>query len=428
MLRVKETLEISIPREGLNVNRLEEALAEAFREFQKRVMIRALEEIEKEVLEEEQGRVVRQRIGKGKRSRYLCTRFGWIRFSRQKVRYLGEERYGFPLDEALGLRPHQQETDWVRKRGIELACDHPYRQAAELLAQEIGEVLNHRTLHRWVQEEGRKLRGEEDAQRRRIFEEGDIPDGEGEEREIVVVEVDGTMLSSQEERGERFEVKLGLLYTGKELESKGAKWKRYRLKEKVLYGGVEEGEAFGEKLYLRGEKRLEIGGAKHLLFIGDGAKWINEIAGADYWKSVYQLDWWHYQRKLREALRGEEKLIGELMRLLREGKGEEHRRLLRLRRMMIREEGEKLDELLDYLEDNWEGLYGSWSLRGKVKAQEVLVVGSGAVEKNIELIIGRRFEKRGMSWSREGANNLLKLRIERQDSSAWEGWWQRRAA
>jgi hypothetical protein len=153
------------------------------------------------------------------------------------------------------------------------------------------------------------------------------------------------------------------MYTGKELESKQAKRKRYRLKEKVFYGGVEKGEAFGEKLYLREEEKLylreeeklHLGGARHLLFIGDGARWINEIAGAEHWKSVYQLDWWHYQRKLREALRGEEKLIGELLRLLREGKGEEHRRLLRLRRMMIREEAEKLDELLDYLGPEREG-------------------------------------------------------------------------
>jgi len=431
MLRVKETLEVSIPQDGLDMNRLEEILAEVFEEFEKRVVGKVLEEVEKEILEEEQGRVVK----KGKRSKYLCTRLGWIRYERQRVRYLEEGRYGFPLDEALGLRPYQQGSDWVRKRGVELACDHPYRQAADLLAQEIGEELSHRTLHRWVQEEGRKLRGEEEAKRRRVFEEGDsLPtgsckdEGEEEEREIVVVEADGTMLSSQEKGEDRFEVKLGLLYTGKELESKEAKRKRYRLKEKVLYGGVEEGGAFGEKLYLRGEERLNLGGAKYLLFIGDGARWINEIAGADYWKSVYQLDWWHYQRKLREALRGEEKLIGELLRLLREGKGEEHRRLLRLRRMMIREGAEKLDELLDYLEDNWEGLYGSWSLRGKVKAQEVLVVGSGAMEKNIELIIGRRFKKRGMSWSREGANNLLKLRVKKQLPDDWEGWWQRRVA
>jgi len=178
MLRVQETLQIIVPQEGLDVNRLEEALAEAFREFEKRVMRKALEEMERGVLEEEQGRVVK----KGKRSKYLCTRFGWIRFPRQKVRYLEEGRYGFPLDEALGLRPHQQQTDWVRKRGIELACDHPYRQARDLLAQEIGEVLSHRTLHRWVQEKGRELGREEEAQRRRVFEEGDTLEGEEEER------------------------------------------------------------------------------------------------------------------------------------------------------------------------------------------------------------------------------------------------------
>jgi len=96
--------------------------------------------------------------------------------------------------------------------------------------------------------------------------------------------------------------------------------------------------------------------------------------------------------------------------------------------MMVRQEAEKLDEFLDYLEENWKWIYGSWSLRGKVKAQEVLVVGSGAMEKNIELLIGRRFKKRGMSWSRQGADNLLKLRVKKQLPEDWEGWWQRRTA
>jgi len=52
----------------------------------------------------------------------------------------------------------------------------------------------------------------------------------------------------------------------------------------------------------------------------------------------------------------------------------------------------------------------------------VLVAGRGAVEKSIELFIGRRSNKREMSWSRESANNLSKLRIERQDTSACWGW------
>ncbi len=54
--------------------------------------------------------------------------------------------------------------------------------------------------------------------------------------------------------------------------------------------------------------------------ISDGARWISDIAGADYLKATYQLDWWHYEKKLRAALCGEVKLQQELMNLLREGK------------------------------------------------------------------------------------------------------------
>jgi len=52
----------------------------------------------------------------------------------------------------------------------------------------------------------------------------------------------------------------------------------------------------------------------------------------------------------------------------------------------------------------------------------------GGMRKSIELMIGRRLKKGGMSWSREGANNLLKLRVKKQLPEDWEGCWERRAA
>ena len=42
------------------------------------------------------------------------------------------------------------------------------------------------------------------------------------------------------------------------------------------------------------------------------------------------------------------------MNLLREGKREEHHRLLKLKRLV--------DDLLGYLEENWNGIYGSRNL------------------------------------------------------------------
>jgi hypothetical protein len=56
----------------------------------------------------------------------------------------------------------------------------------------------------------------------------------------------------------------------------------------------------------------------------------------------------------------------------------------------------------------------------------VLVVGSGGVEKNIDLILCRRFKGRGMSWSRAGAQNLLKLRLLKYDRKDWKSYWRSR--
>jgi len=417
MLRVVETLDLSIPLEGLDVEKLEEAIAQGVRKLAKRAMKKALAQVEGRVLEE--GQFTRKK----KMGRQLCTLFGWVGFTRYKVKVKGEG-HSFPLDRVLGLAPGQRATKGVVKLATELATQHPYRQAAKLLALVIGEEVNHRTIHHWVQKVGGRVVEKEEERREATFGCGEVPRRDGRVREIVVVEVDGTTLSSQEEGEEQFEMKLGVMYSGKELESRRAKRKRYRLKEKVLYGGVEGAEEFGEKLFLAGEGRLSLSLAQHILGIGDGASWIPDLVGGETFKGVYQLDWWHLERRIREAFPGQPALAGEIMGHIRRGEAEKARSLLRLRKVVVKGEEERVEALLGYLEENWHGLYGSRSLRGQVAAQKVLVVGSGAIEKNIEVVIGRRFKGRGMSWSRRGAHHLLKLRLMVLDGRAWRWWWK----
>ena len=79
-----------------------------------------------------------------------------------------------------------------------------------------------------------------------------------------------------------------------------------------------------------------------------------------------------------------------------EGKREEHRRLVKLKRL-VDVPSEKLDDLLGYLEENWDGIYGSRGVREGIGAREVLVAGSGCIEKDIDLMLCRRFKGRGMS-------------------------------
>ena len=57
--------------------------------------------------------------------------------------------------------------------------------------------------------------------------------------------------------------------------------------------------------------------------------------------------------------------------------------------------------------------------------KSVLVSGSSTMEKDIDVVVGRRFKKRGMSWTKEEANNFLKLRILYCDKIYWEEFWGR---
>jgi hypothetical protein len=56
---------------------------------------------------------------------------------------------------------------------------------------------------------------------------------------------------SQEGKGKNMAVKLGIMCSDQELDSETAKYRRYRLKDKAFYGGIDDGEEFGGKLYLK---------------------------------------------------------------------------------------------------------------------------------------------------------------------------------
>ena len=77
------------------------------------------------------------------------------------------------------------------------------------------------------------------------------------------------------------------MYTGRESYGKG----KNRLKDKVVYGGLGGAEEFGEKLWIKGEKKLKVSEAKEQLLIGDGDVWIKEIKQANFPYASYQADW-----------------------------------------------------------------------------------------------------------------------------------------
>ena len=113
------------------------------------------------------------------------------------------------------------------------------------------------------------------------------------------------------------------MFSGRQLESQTAKHRRYRLVERVRYGGAEEAEEFGEKLYLRGEKHLGLSHAQNLLLVGDGAPWIEPLAGGQRYKATYQLDWRHLEQRIGQAFGDAPELARHLVDCLRQHRPEE---------------------------------------------------------------------------------------------------------
>jgi len=365
---------------------------------------------------------------KGKVPRWLTNRLGNICFRREKV-HGGNSGGSYPMDKAIGLQPGQRTTLWVKRRACELASGNTYRPAAELLSAEIGDEVSYGAVWSGVQKSGRTLRKEEDRRREAVFEYGEVFEVEGEEREIVITEMDATMLHSQEKGRKRLTVKLGVMYSGKELESQTAKHKWYRLKEKALYGGIEEPAEFGEKLYLKGEEKLCLSKARHQLVLGDGDPWIKNIAEGPYFMATYQLDWWHLMVKIHQTFSDQPKLVSELIDYLYSGQGEKMLATVRLARLLCedKDKSQRIADLVTYIQNNQNGLYGSRSLRDKIEAKMVLVCSTGAMEKNIDTVIDRRFKRHGQSWTTEGVNNLLKLRTLWYNNTDWEAFWRKQS-
>ncbi len=65
------------------------------------------------------------------------------------------------------------------------------------------------------------------------------------------------------------------------------------------------------------------------------------------------------------------------------GQGEKMLTTVKLARLLCEDKGkrQKISDLAAYIENNRDGLYGSRSLRDKVKAEKVLVCSTGAMEK-----------------------------------------------
>ena len=389
---IEVVVRMTISDEDFDVNRLERRVREARDQAGRELLVQALESLEEVALENHTGSKRQRQV-----ERCLDTTLGPVVFRRWRVKE--GPQTSCLLDPLLGLERHSRASPGLKKRATELASRMTYREAATVRREESGSRVSAQSVHAWVQPLGQRVEERELA----------APEPSRPAPEVVVAEWDETMLRSQERGEEKFAVKLGIGYSQKQREGP----KRWKLVDKGVYGGVEETESFAQRFYARVEGALSVQRAGHVVVKGDGAEWICQGAAQVFPGHVFQLDRWHLLDRLLQFAGCQPRLWKRLRRWVFEGRVPS---LVRSLRMLVGADARSeraRQELLGYVTRHAEAITAVDQLRRQVSPQSrcLLTHGTGAMEKNVETVIGRRFKRWGMRWTRRGAQRLLKIRI-----------------
>ncbi len=396
---IEVVVSMTVSEEDYDVNRLEARVRGVRDQTGRALFVRALERLDEMAREAHPGAVRQRRV-----ERRLDTTLGPVVFSRWRVQSAGHANC--LLDRLLGLPRSSRVSPAVKKRGCELAARMTYREAARVLSEELGTPLRAASVHRWVQEVGAVVQAQELAAD--VGSSSSGPSAAG--RELVVAEIDDTPVRSQQPGEEKLFLKLGIAYSQKR---RVGTQKRWELSDKLVYGGVESAEEFGERFYGRVEQEFAVERARHVLVKGDGAEWIHQLAEHIFPGHVFQLDRWHLLDRLATLLGHEPRLWKRLRRWVYQGRVGALVQALRQWVGADARSEQARQELLGYITRHREAITAVDRLRPRVSAaaRPLLTHGTGAMEKNVEVWIGRRFKRWGMRWTRAGAQHLLKLRL-----------------
>jgi hypothetical protein len=331
----------------------------------------------------------------------------------------------FPMDEVLGL------TDSYTPGLAKMMCraagmDGSYDEAQETLSVYAGVTVPASQIRRMVQRIGPQL----------AKWSADREDPRREAAPTLYVSYDGTgvPMRKSETQGRRGkqpdgsaatrEVKLGSVFTSEYVDDEG---NPIRDPGSTTYvASFENAEAFGAMI--RQEARLRgLGRAKRVAVIGDGARWIWNLARINFPQSKQILDFYHaceHLSKLAHALFPDsEECVGKLVR--KWTKWLEKDKVLRVAeeaRKHLPHHGPRRDTAITeigYFEINADRMmYASFRGQG-------YFIGSGVVEAGCKTVVGKRTKQSGMFWRIGGAQNILDIRCSVM-SDTYDRYWQAR--
>jgi hypothetical protein len=325
-----------------------------------------------------------------------------------------------PLDEQLGLEGHGF-SPGVQRLTAQLGGDLVFARVEKFL-REVGVVVSTKEAERRSEEAGRRFEACQQERMAQVLADPWPTAASSRAPQRLYIQVDGTMVATLKEWRE---VKLAALFA-----TPGLPGEAGRRRGRVSYcGAIEPAEAFGRRLFWAAVKQGALQ-AQEVVFMGDGAPWLWNLAAEHFPERVEVLDWYHASQHLWEVgklLYGEgtagcRRWVEARLAELQEGDVEAVLAALGRVRPRSPEEQEKVDKEKAYLESNRERMrYREFRRRG-------YFVGSGVVESGCKHVVGQRLKQAGMRWRPENATAVLQLHLANLNGNFHELWAQTRAA
>lgn len=308
----------------------------------------------------------------------------------------------------------------VRKMMGLVGGDEVFEKGKKFIQNLAGIDITTKAVERGAEEIGAEIRLQEERKIQDLWGEKTIV-VYGTTIPIMYVAMDGTCVPTLKEWRE---AKLGCVFTQTSTNNDGYPVRDD--KSTTYCGAIEKAEVFGRRIYTEAVLR-GMEGAKKIVVLGDGAKWIWNLSAEHFPGAIEIVDFYHaceHLWNLGKAVYGEHSpktgiWVNSRLTELEEGEIEAITISIKRLRPKNSEAKQKIVNEAGYFESNRERMrYAKFRKAG-------LFIGSGVVEAGCKNVIGRRLKQSGMKWSLKGADAIMALRMC-QLSGRWEKFWEAR--
>lgn len=351
----------------------------------------------------------------------IKCKFGDLEFYRRRYKLTknGETKMVYLLDIYLELGYSGQYSRSIVELVLKEATEKSYRKTAETIRETTNVSITHTAARRILIDFSENHIKKLEKEKLKLYEKGFI---EGQkELKMIYEESDGIYISKQNRKknkkarnGKRLksEIKIGIIHEGFE--------KRYsndfRVKNKQMVATIKSAKYFKRLVDMTIGTTYKENIIKKIIINADGADWCKDIAESP--KERYQLDMFHIQKRITEAVTDKEykKLMSNIVKT---NKPEDIFNIIYNYKVELEydeneEELKKVKELEEYLRNNEKGLlryqYDLGLTEEEIeKLEETEYRNLGTEESQMYCGCRKRMKKNRTSWCDDGAEAMVKV-------------------